>query len=51
MTVRMKFSTILSTAPPMRQQNPSMQNQAFRALLRGILDKRFFLFRLTKIYA
>ena len=25
MTVRMKFSTILSTAPPMRQQNPSMQ--------------------------
>ena len=23
----------------------------FRALLRGILDKRFFLFRLTKIYA
>ena len=23
----------------------------FRALLRGIVDKRFFLFRLTKIYA
>lgn len=23
----------------------------FRALLRGIVDKKFFLFRLTKIYA
>ena len=28
MTVRMKFSTILLTAPPMRQQNPSMQKSS-----------------------
>ena len=27
------------------------KNKQFRALLRGIVDKRFFLFRVTKIYA
>ena len=33
----------------MRQLNPLMK--AFRASLRGIVDEKFFLYRLAKIYA